>query len=86
MTQPQKDQEKGDDGKLGPAGYIALIVLVGFLAVAIWYAVKAWRAMADVPMSTMGWISLILGVIFTLALGGGLMGLLFYSSRKHYDR
>jgi hypothetical protein len=32
-----------------------------------------------------GWIALILGVIFSLAVGGGLMALVFVSSRRGYD-
>jgi prolipoprotein diacylglyceryltransferase len=88
MPQLQKnepDQDK-EDNKLGPAGYIALVALLGFLAIAIWYAVRAWQSMQDVPMSTTGWIALVLGASFTLLVGGGLMWLVFYSSRKNYDR
>jgi hypothetical protein len=32
-----------------------------------------------------GWIALILGVIFSLGVGGGLMALVFISSRRGYD-
>ena len=38
-----------------------------------------------VEMSTNGYIALVLGTIGTLALGGGLMTLLFYSQRHGYD-
>jgi membrane protein DedA with SNARE-associated domain len=37
----------------------------------------------DVPTS--GYAAMALGVIFSLAVGFGLMALLFYSSRKGYD-
>jgi hypothetical protein len=36
-------------------------------------------------MSTHGWIALILGTLLSLALGGGLMALVFHSARKGYD-
>jgi hypothetical protein len=71
---------------LGIAGWIALVVLAGFLAVAVLYAIHAWMALSGVAMSGMGWLFLILGAVFTLAVGGGLMWLVFYSSRHDYDR
>ena len=71
---------------LGVAGWIALVVLGGFLIVSIVYAVHAWTALSDVPMSGLGWFFLAMGVVFTIALGAGLMYLVFYSSRHDYDR
>ena len=64
----------------------AIAVLVGFLIGAIVYAVRAWNAMSGVGISTAGWIFMALGVIVTTLVGGGLMALVFYSSRKDYDR
>jgi hypothetical protein len=80
MNEPKKDR------KLGPAGWVALAVLAGLLAVSLWYAIHAWTALAGVAMSPAGWFYLILGALFTLALGAGLMALVFYSSRHDYDR
>lgn len=80
MSEPEKNR------KLGPAGWIALVVLAGFLAGSLWYAIHAWTALAGVAMSPAGWFFLILGALFTLALGAGLMALVFYSSRHDYDR
>ena len=71
---------------LGIAGWITLVVLAGFLAVAVLYAIHAWMALSGVAMSGAGWLFLILGAVFTLAVGGGLMALVFYSSRHDYDR
>lgn len=51
------------------------------LAGAAWL-LAAWDA---VPIGIHGWIALILGVIFSLAVGGGLMALVFVSSRRGYD-
>ena len=79
-----KDNPKSSP--LGIAGWIALVVLAGFLAAAVLYAIHAWMALSGVAMSGMGWLFLILGAVFTLAVGGGLMWLVFYSSRHDYDR
>jgi hypothetical protein len=77
-----------DDRKspLSPAGWFALLVLLGFLLVSLWYAVKVWTAMAGVHMSGFGWFFLVMGVVVTIALGAGLMALVFYSSRHDMDR
>ncbi|HWD50566.1 MAG TPA: hypothetical protein VG309_11605 [Rhizomicrobium sp.] len=72
--------------KLGPGGWFAIVVLVGFLIAAIAYAIHAWTAMDGVGVSTAGWIFMILGVVVTTAVGGGLMALVFYSSRHDYDQ
>jgi hypothetical protein len=74
------------NNRLGVAGWIAIIVLLGFLVAAIVYAVHAWDAMSGVGISPMGWVFMGLGVFFTIAVGGGLMALVFYSSRHDYDQ
>ena len=66
-------------------GWIAIIAMFGFLASAIIYSVHAWGLLAGVGMSPLGWLFLVLGVILTVAVGAGLMALLFYSSRKGKD-
>jgi hypothetical protein len=71
--------------KLGIAGWFTLVVLFGFLGWALWYAVHVWNAV-DTGISTAGWIFLFMGVFFTILVGGGLMALVFYSSRKDFDR
>ena len=78
--------EKPDSKGLSIAGWIALAVLIGLLAVSVWYAIRVWTAMAGVQMSGFGWTFMILGVVVTVALGAGLMGLVFYSSRHDMDR
>lgn len=71
---------------LGPAGWIAIVVLFFFLAWAGWYAVHVWTALSGVAMSPLGWLFMGLGVVVTFAVGAGLMWLVFYSSRHHYDQ
>ncbi len=71
---------------LSVAGWLAIGVLAGFLAVSIWYGIAGWRALGDVEMSTFGWIALVGGSLITIAVGAGLMALVFYSSRNGMDR
>ena len=71
---------------LGIGGWITLIVLGAFLVVAVLFAVHAWVALAGVAMSGMGWFFLACGIVFTVGIGGGLMWLVFYSSRHDFDR
>jgi hypothetical protein len=82
MNAPEKDQ----NSRLSAAGWIALAVLLGFFFVSLWYAVKVWSSMAGVHMSGWGWLFLVLGIVVTIALGAGLMALVFYSSRHDMDR
>jgi len=80
------DSDRTTSRKLGPGGWFAIVVLVAFLIAAIAYAVHAWNAMSGVPLSTAGWIFMGLGVVVTILVGGGLMALVFYSSRHNYDQ
>ncbi|HTP77761.1 MAG TPA: hypothetical protein VMJ73_12370 [Rhizomicrobium sp.] len=74
------------EARLSGAGWLAVVVLVAFLGVAIWYGIAGWNALGDVQMSTFGWIALIAGSFITIAVGAGLMALVFYSSRNNMDR
>ena len=78
--------EDDDHARLSGAGWTALIVLLGFLVASIWYAVYAWGAIGLAHMSPFGWFALVAGSVLTITVGGGLMALLFYSSRNGYDR
>ena len=81
------DQDReASETRLSRGGWFAIIVLAVFLGWAIWYAAHTWGALAGVGISAAGWVMLGLGVVLTLVVGGGLMALLFYSSRKNYDR
>jgi hypothetical protein len=46
---------------------------------------SAWSGLGDSGMSAAGWGALVLGVVVTLALGIGLMALVFISNRRGYD-
>ena len=64
---------------------LIVIALMALLAAALWYAFGIWNALeaADMP----GWMYLAMagGVFFSFLVGGGLMGLVFYSARAGYD-
>jgi hypothetical protein len=64
-----------------------IAVSIAAVVVAIVIAVSAvnWHAIGDTGIDLNGWIALILGVVVTLALGIGLMTLIFISSRRGYD-
>lgn len=56
-----------------------------FVAVVAAIAVANWREIGDAGIDLNGWIALTLGVLVTLALGIGLMSLVFISNRRGYD-
>ena len=78
--------QNNKNSKVSPAGWIAILVLLGLLGVSLWYAIRVWTSMAGVQMSGWGWLFLVLGAVVTIGLGAGLMALVFYSSRHDYDR
>jgi len=64
-------------------------VAVG-IAAAVVVAVAAaiaglWSGIGDSEISVAGWLAMGFGIIVTLALGIGLMSLVFISSRRGYD-
>ncbi|HUA56439.1 MAG TPA: hypothetical protein VMB81_29925 [Candidatus Sulfotelmatobacter sp.] len=60
-------------------------ILIAFLAAAAIYSVHVWDELGDTPMSTSGYVALVIGVLAATAVGTGLMGLVFYSSRHGID-
>jgi hypothetical protein len=80
-----ENKQPSENSRVGAAGWIAVVVLAGFLVGAILYAVHIWNVLAAVSMPPLGWLFLVLGTVFTLAVGAGLMALLFYSSRAGKD-
>lgn len=61
-----------------------VIAVVAVAAVAVVSAVN-WNVVGDTGIDANGWIALILGVLATLAVGVGLMTLIFISNRRGYD-
>jgi hypothetical protein len=69
-----------------PGTILLTVVMFAILGVAIYFAWGIWSRLAGVEMSAHGWTALILGIVVSIALGAGLMFLVFYSHRKGYDR
>lgn len=78
--------ENRRETRLSAFGVAAILVLVGLLGWAGWYAIGAWNAMRGVTMSPLGWLFMGLGAVVTFLVGAGLMALVFYSSRHDMDR
>ena len=54
------------------------------VAVAVVVA-EFWSSIGDSGISVAGWFAMGLGIVVTLALGIGLMSLVFFSNRRGYD-
>ena len=64
--------------------WLTIAGLLALLGVAIWVAYRQWT-LVDVDMPGWAWAVIGLAVALSLLVGGGLMALIFYSSRKGYD-
>ena len=64
---------------------LVVVALIALLGATLYYAYGAWTDLgaADMP----GWLYAAMagGIIVSLVVGGGLMALVFYSSRAGYD-
>jgi hypothetical protein len=63
---------------------LLLMLLLGMLAAVGYFAYSAMTVDGD-PIPTEGYVALALGAGFSVAVGVGLMALLFVSSRRGYD-
>ena len=62
--------------------FLLTISLGGILAAVMFGVLSGWDASY---MSMHGWIALTIGTVLSLAVGGGLMALVFHSARQGYD-
>jgi hypothetical protein len=58
--------------------------LMGLLGLALWAAYRQW-ILVDAEVPTWALLAMGFGVLLSVLVGGGLMALIFYSSRKGYD-
>ena len=85
------ERSQNPSGRKGPIGaVVVLIVLLGLLLLLLSAAflVVGWETPEGpkgTEMSINGYIAMALGTLFTMALGGGLMCLMFYSNRHGRD-
>ena len=64
---------------------LLVVALSALLALAVWFAVAAWDHLGGDAIPFYGYVAIAGGVLFSLLIGGGLMALVFYSSRHGYD-
>jgi Zn-dependent protease with chaperone function len=68
--------------------WLLYAILGVLLALGLYFMVAGWSVSDDAggaPITTNGYIAMGVGIVFTLALGIGLMTLMFYSNRKGHD-
>ena len=63
--------------------WLIIIILLGLFAATVWYGVRVWSATS--PMPTHGYIAMALFAVVAIAIGSGLIALMYYSQRKGYD-
>jgi hypothetical protein len=64
---------------------LLVVALFALLAASVWFAGAAWERLGGDPLPFYGYVAIAGGVVFSLLIGGGLMALVFYSSRHGYD-
>ena len=64
---------------------LGILVAAVLAASAMAVGYSAWKSLADVEMSVSGYVAMVLGALVSVAVGGGLMALLFWSNRKGFD-
>ena len=64
---------------------LLVLALFGLLAASLWFAGVAWQHLGGDAIPAYGYAAIAGGVFFSLLIGGGLMALVFYSSRHGYD-
>lgn len=65
--------------------FLLVLALGIILALSLSFAAYLWWEMSEVEIGLNGLIALILGAVLSLAIGGGLMTLVFYSHKHGYD-
>jgi hypothetical protein len=70
---------------IGPMRALMILALFVLLAVSIWFAGAAWVRLGGDAIPFYGYVAIAGGALLSLLVGGGLMALVFYSSRHGYD-
>ena len=65
--------------------WIAVALAITVVVAVVVVIAKFWSGLGDSEISPAGWLAMGFGIILTLALGIGLMSLVFFSSRGGYD-
>ena len=57
--------------------------VVGIVTASVGFYI--WQMLGPISLSIHGWLSIIVGVVSSFLLGGGLMALSFHSAKSGYD-
>jgi hypothetical protein len=71
--------------ELTVSGWALILVLAALLIATVAIACVGWALAPGTVVPASGFVALAFGVLVSLAVGIGLMALLFYSSRHDYD-
>jgi hypothetical protein len=63
--------------------WLIIAILLGLLAATVWYGVSVWSATSAMP--TYAHVAMALGTVVAIAVGCGLIALMYYSQRHGYD-
>jgi len=78
------DQTKPKPRPPWPGLLLLAAALLGAGAFVLWGLRESWR-LGDAPLGLHGWIAVGIAFVGTGVIGGGLMFLAFWSSKKGYD-
>ncbi|WP_407121915.1 hypothetical protein [Bradyrhizobium sp. STM 3561] len=70
---------------MGIGAWLVVAVLLTLFVGTVFVSYLGWTSAAGADVPASGYIALVIGVICSLAVGFGLMALVFYSSRAGYD-
>jgi hypothetical protein len=65
--------------------WVAITIAIAVVLAVITVGANLWTSVGTTQISVAGWLAMVFGVLATLALGIGLMALVFISSRGGYD-
>jgi hypothetical protein len=71
--------------KMGVGSWIVVGTLLGLLVLASIVAFNEWNLDQSITIPSYGYAAITLGIFISVAVGVGLMTLVFYSSRYGYD-
>jgi membrane protein DedA with SNARE-associated domain len=71
--------------RMSVGSWIILIVLLSLLVATSFVVYLGWTLGNGTDVPTSGYAAMAFGVVISLAVGFGLMALLFFSSRRGYD-
>jgi hypothetical protein len=64
--------------------WLIIATLLALLALTVWIVVEQW-SLVNVDVPAWAWAAIAVGALLAILVGGGLMGLIFYSNRAGYD-